>query len=70
MKPLDTHTILVIIKMIENKTERIIQEYINKGINEDLAKNVPKVEVLRELEYHLQEYIEGLVNQVENQTGE
>jgi hypothetical protein len=67
---MDTTTVMQIIKMIENKKESIIQEYIKKGINEELAKNVPKVEVLRELEYHLQEYIEGQVSAMENSTGE
>jgi hypothetical protein len=67
---MDTTTVMQIIKMIEKKKESIIQEYIKKGINEELAKNVPKVEVLRELEYHLQEYIEGQVSAMENSTGE
>jgi len=67
---MDTTTVLEIIEMIENKKESIIQEYIKKGINEDLAKNVPKVEVLRELEYHLQSFIEGQLNAAENQTVE
>jgi len=62
---MDTTTVLEIIKMIENKKESIIQEYIKKGINEEIAKNVPKVEVLRELEYHLRDFIEGEVNKIE-----
>lgn len=67
MKPqLDFDTVLEIIKMIENRKENAIQEYIKKGIDKDLAQRLPTVNVLRELEYYLQEYIEGLVTQAEN----
>lgn len=70
MKNLDTDTVLEIIRMIDNKIESTIQEYIKKGINVELAKNVPKVEVLRELGDYLQDYIESLVNALENQSPE
>lgn len=58
MKPqLDTHTLLEIIKIIESRKENAIQKYIEKGIDKDLAQKLPTVNVLRELEHCLEEYI-------------
>lgn len=68
MKQLDTDTVLAIIKMIDTRLYSIAKDY-EQGLMTDegfySASNA-----LTELQDKLQKYIEGLVNQVENQMGQ
>lgn len=65
MKQLDTDTVLEIIKMIDVQIHNLEQAEDIWQEEEHFA-----VKHLTLLQDHLQDYIEGLVNQVENQTGE
>lgn len=60
MKQLDTDTVLEIIKMIEVR----ICYMENKGICDQY--DYGSFDTLYDLKEHLQSYIEGLVNQAEN----
>jgi len=64
MKNLDSHTVLELIKMIEVR----ISYMEDLGICDQYDYGA--FHTLHDLRDHLQDYIEGLVSQVENQTGE
>ena len=65
MKNLDSHTVLEIIKMIDYRIKET-----SKALHIHKEYFTGKIDAYEELNNHLQDYIEGLVNQVENQTGE
>ena len=70
MNTLDTATVLEIIKLIDYRLSQSEKRF-KSPLDMDLATREyfrGKVDAYDELSYHLQDYIEGLVNQVENQT--
>lgn len=69
MKQLDTHTVIEIIKMIDTRTEFLINEYENNEAGTDEEYHSALYE-LNELQKHLQSYIESQLNAAENQTVE
>jgi hypothetical protein len=75
---MDTTTVLEIIKMIDSHIKVIAEEY--KDVDTDPDQNIPmdpsywitvgKEMALTDLRDHLQSFIEGQVNAIENSTGE
>lgn len=66
MKQLDTDTVLEIIRMIDVRCAQLKKMHSEGEIDvEHFANGEYELQLLNE---HLQSYIEGLVNQVENQT--
>ena len=78
---MDTETVLQIIAMLDARIKNILNDVNNEDIEEEAKKSYlekhidlqylkGKCEILGELKYHLQEYIEAQVSYAENQTGE
>ena len=68
MKQLDTDTVLEIIRMLDVRINALFKESreeTNERVSLAIGHEAIGLESFRD---HLQDYIEGLVNQVENQT--
>ena len=74
MKNLDTQTVMEIIEMIQNRMNHISKNAPVAEHEDGLwfvdDYDQGQINALGELHDHLQGYIEGLVSQVENGTGE
>ena len=74
MKNLDTQTVMEIIKMIQNRMDNICKNAPVAEHEDGLwfvdDHDQGQINALGELHDHLQGYIEGLVNQVENKMGD
>jgi hypothetical protein len=68
MKQLDTDTVLEIIRMMDVRIDALFKES-REETNERVSIGIGHEGIgLTNFRDHLQDYIEGLVNQVENQT--
>jgi hypothetical protein len=67
---MDTATVLEIIKMLDARKAQKSLQHRNSTDNDNRRWMAAKYEAYDELSKHLQSFIEGQVNAVENQTGE
>ena len=70
MKQLDTHTVLEIIKMIDAQMLSNIAHPDEQFYSNTYSYRIGNLDALRDLQNHLQSYIEGQLNAAENSTAE